>query len=631
MTTTTTTLNPGTGGDKVLTDSISTENGVSAPVGAVAQMVKVGFGATSDFKTPSDTTPFPTKLAGLLYPASTNNSSVAQLAAGASFTGTIETIQNLQAAQIQVVCDQPYRVVVNQYIDSGGTKLVSSDSFTRAAGVPLNENITLPGNYFNIVLTNIGRATTTALQLDTTFGIMDTVPRKLSEAGGLPISLNDIKGQDLWRTTFAKAIASGADTDFWSGVVTGTGMAVSQSGGNLVITSGTTINSETILRSKRTFNRNLTARIQTVLSQRIANNNFFVELVDLIGDGLTASASSATSLTVTIPNNPFTSANVGQSIYIGVLAGGLVGVPNRYAIASVSGNNVTFTVAGFSVTSGTCSLFGWNYHQLVYNGTTATAVNYDCQRNGWNSGATAATINTTASPGHMAIMGNDDGIAYLADQLIASATTLQTTMRASRVANIADENADLYLQLRVLNGSTAPATTTTWTVGMVAVEDFMPLQAAITSIKPQGWNSSLPVSVLNTPAVTVSSGTVTATVTGGTTLPVTPTQTFTNSAATTNATSTKATAGTVWSVVASNINAAARYLKLYNKASAPTVGTDVPVITIPLPAGSVTTVHGGSNGIRFGTGIAWAVTTGAADSDVAAVAASEIKVAISYT
>ena len=83
--------------------------------------------------------------------------------------------------------------------------------------------------------------------------------------------------------------------------------------------------------------------------------------------------------------------------------------------------------------------------------------------------------------------------------------------------------------------------------------------------------------------------------------------------------------------MATNVNAAARYLKMYNKASAPTVGTDVPVLTITLPASQSVTIHGGSNGIRFGTGIAWALTTGSADSDTAAVAVNEIKVAIAYT
>lgn len=87
----------------------------------------------------------------------------------------------------------------------------------------------------------------------------------------------------------------------------------------------------------------------------------------------------------------------------------------------------------------------------------------------------------------------------------------------------------------------------------------------------------------------------------------------------------------MWSVVVSNINAAARYLKLYNKASAPTVGTDTPVIVVPIPAGQVVQVNGGSNGIRFATGIAWALTASAADSDTTAVSANEHKVAITYT
>ena len=113
--------------------------------------------------------------------------------------------------------------------------------------------------------------------------------------------------------------------------------------------------------------------------------------------------------------------------------------------------------------------------------------------------------------------------------------------------------------------------------------------------------------------------------------PVTPTQTFTNSAATTNATLTKGSAGTVWSIVVTNTNAATRYLKLYNKATAPTVGTDVPVLTIPVAAGATVQIDGGSNGIRFGTGIGWALTGAAGDADATAVTAADTKVAIAYT
>lgn len=98
------------------------------------------------------------------------------------------------------------------------------------------------------------------------------------------------------------------------------------------------------------------------------------------------------------------------------------------------------------------------------------------------------------------------------------------------------------------------------------------------------------------------------------------------SAASTNATSLKASAGTLHQLYAVNLNAAVRYLKFYNKASAPTVGTDTPVATFPIPA-SATGAGFQINfdpGFDFSTGIAYATTTGVADSDTAAVAANEI-------
>jgi hypothetical protein len=98
------------------------------------------------------------------------------------------------------------------------------------------------------------------------------------------------------------------------------------------------------------------------------------------------------------------------------------------------------------------------------------------------------------------------------------------------------------------------------------------------------------------------------------------------SAASTNATSLKASAGTLYSLYVTNLNAAVRYLKFYNKASAPTVGTDTPVATFPIPASTTGAgfVINLDPGFDFSTGIAYATTTGVADSDTAAVAANEI-------
>lgn len=103
-----------------------------------------------------------------------------------------------------------------------------------------------------------------------------------------------------------------------------------------------------------------------------------------------------------------------------------------------------------------------------------------------------------------------------------------------------------------------------------------------------------------------------------------------NSAATTNATSTKATAGSLFEISASNMTAAIKYLKFYNKASAPTVGTDVPVLTIPIPANGVYAAEFGANGKRFTTGIAFAITGAQAIADATAVAAGDVQVHGSY-
>lgn len=106
----------------------------------------------------------------------------------------------------------------------------------------------------------------------------------------------------------------------------------------------------------------------------------------------------------------------------------------------------------------------------------------------------------------------------------------------------------------------------------------------------------------------------------------------TTSAASTNATSVKASAGQVYAMQCFNVNAAVRYVKLYNKASAPTVGTDTPVKTLAIPGNTAGAgfVIGWPQGLAFGTGIAFALTTEATDAGTTAVAANEITVNIDY-
>ena len=83
----------------------------------------------------------------------------------------------------------------------------------------------------------------------------------------------------------------------------------------------------------------------------------------------------------------------------------------------------------------------------------------------------------------------------------------------------------------------------------------------------------------------------------------------------------KASAAILTEVTISNVTAATIYLKLYNKASAPTVGTDIPVMTVAVTAGATLPVRFGTIGKRFGVGIGLAITANAAASDTTAIPA----------
>ncbi len=145
------------------------------------------------------------------------------------------------------------------------------------------------------------------------------------------------------------------------------------------------------------------------------------------------------------------------------------------------------------------------------------------------------------------------------------------------------------------------------------------------------------VNIQNAPAVTVSSGTITtvsaATLAAGTALAgdvgVQYRATASGlsaahivSAATANATNVKNTAGKVHGWHLANTNAAWRYVKLHNLATAPTAGASV-ARTIAIAPNSVSRFFS-EGGITFATGIGYTTVTGAADADATAVGLNDI-------
>jgi hypothetical protein len=100
------------------------------------------------------------------------------------------------------------------------------------------------------------------------------------------------------------------------------------------------------------------------------------------------------------------------------------------------------------------------------------------------------------------------------------------------------------------------------------------------------------------------------------------------SAATTNATNIKASAGQVYGWYIYNSNAAARKVAFHNTAGTPTAGASI-FFSLMIPAGGAANVEF-SNGIPFSTGIGISTVTGLADNDSVAVAANDLIINIFY-
>lgn len=223
---------------------------------------------------------------------------------------------------------------------------------------------------------------------------------------------------------------------------------------------------------------------------------------------------------------------------------------------------------------------------------------------------TFAGVNCTFE-GSLNSTNGTDGNWFAVQAIRSNANTIETTTgvlgAAPAYAWELSVNALKYFRIRA----------TAWTSGTQAWT-LIPGTYATEPIPGAQVSGTQPVSGSLT-----SAGTTTNT-------PATPSPSNVNSAANTNATVVKSSAGTLYNIGASNTGGAAAFIKLYNKATAPTVGTDVPVLVLAVPAGGNVNFGLGPMGHRFSAGIGLAITNLAADTDTTAIAASQVKVLTSY-
>lgn len=268
-------------------------------------------------------------------------------------------------------------------------------------------------------------------------------------------------------------------------------------------------------------------------------------------------------------------------------------------------------------------------------GLTATTTAYQARALGDGSGALAlsavgvATGLTVAQEFRMASRPNDL-VASSSIVDIANASVASTVRVSSQVPN----DTRVYKLLMRFKNIGAPASNTTVGISRINVLDAQETRVSVTGEGDSSLTRSIPIIVANTPNVTVAAGSASIGLVG-LQAPVTTANGILKhkliAAATTNATVLtglrKLMSGHV-----KNVAATTKFLKLYDKATAPTVGTDAPIWTIPIAAGETLYIADlvGVYGLTFVLGLAYALTGAVADSDTTALAAGDVIVNLGY-
>ncbi len=418
-----------------------------------------------------------------------------------------------------------------------------------------------------------------------------TLASALAAVQALPVTASGARLVGTVKEKFRDDFLTFIDGDKWDVIQAGAGQTLSVDGllaGSryLKMTSGTTANAETIIRSKVTFGGPVKLAFSLTSSQSIANSECHIEMVEI--DPVTGALITDTSV--------FTAPNFNNS-------------RNGFGMVfdGASQNNAKIKVRGQGVS------------EYV---------------------SAAASIGTSA---RTATGGAPNFQAPVIVELLMQTELASMNVRASDSPAVATNgltrtsyvpNPDRFycIQIRVKNLSTAPASNTDWRIHFVRLLDATRLSVDFGMIG--GSDAALlapPVRVISTVSTPIT-GTVTASVTPP--APVTPY--FLNSAATTNGALVITGTSGLTSLYATNTGAGAAFVKLYNKATAPVVGTDIPEMVIPIPAAvaglpGVAAPNIGFIGMRFALGLGIAITGGAADTDTSAVAAGQVKVKLSRT
>lgn len=314
---------------------------------------------------------------------------------------------------------------------------------------------------------------------------------------------------------------------------------------------------------------------------------------------------------VTIPQNLIVTSTVSQRIVGNEIRFGLVEVdPDTNLPVDHA------TIAGFFRNMAAFRLSG-----TASSNATAEAIekNLDPVRN------IAVSINASNSMNDYSVEARPEDITYTTQT--ADSGSLRNA-NGGRLSSVVPSPNRVYRPFIWLRNVSAPASNTNVTLHRVVSMDVQELQAEVGGGRGNNLGSqAIPVAVNGTvtTATTVANVTAANTANGASNHKLI-------SAATTNATLVKGSTGKIIGGSIANTSASWRYVKLYNKATAPIPGTDTPVLTLAVQPGGRLDLGQVCDqyGISFATGIGYALTGAAADADTTAIAAGDLVVALLF-
>ena len=340
----------------------------------------------------------------------------------------------------------------------------------------------------------------------------------------------------------------------------------------LNINSGILSGDETILLSKQFFRGPMKFACSVSLSQRIANQEFYIEMVEVDADGNVITDT-------TFPAPQFNNARNGA----GLMWDGTTAA------------NLKYQIRGAGISS-------------LQSGSVAALT----------TAATGTTPNFSAAAQFEMLMQTD--LVAMQARLVNSVTS--STSIISRTDYVPDASALYAIRIRCKNTGT-PATATDFRIHFVRIIDAARFSVDFGMIgDAKSPMLGAPVNVLTIPTVTVS-GSVTNT-------PVAVSVASRLLTATTNIVLAKSTAARFFGGTFYNFTGASIFLKLYNKATAPVIGTDLPVITFEIKPGFSAFPDLGDMGQPFSLGLGYAVTNLAADADATVVTAGAARINLNF-